>query len=473
MASEIASKELPAPKPDLPRNLEDIDYDSYRSIRFRPSQALWWNEPSKFRVEFFHMGKLYNRSVNINEITDTHHQKIPFMQENFNYEKSTYKPNFFSKPRGYAGIRVLYPLHKSDIYDEVLVFLGASYFRALGATQVWGLSGRALTQNTINGRERFPFFREFWLKKPDLDSNQLTILALLHGENVSGAYEFTLSPGETTTIDVLAQIYFWKGAGSRAGFAPLTSMFYFGENTIDKPADWRPEVHDSDGLLIHESNSWIWRPLSNPAQPVVNQFKVKELHGFGLMQRDRLFKNYEDLEAEYHHRPSAWVTPGEVWPEGSVILYTFPTTNEIVDNVNAFWTPEQAPASKKPYRIQYTVEMRKTDPESDLARILDTHIGSKTLEEETTSFVIDIERISQGSAINISSYTVDFEASGATVITTPRIIFNEPENCFRVLIDLKSPKIEDSSKLNGFDLALKLKKDAKPYSETWSYTWTP
>ena len=224
---------------------------------------------------------------------------------------------------GYAGFRILYPLNKTNQLDELGAFLGASYFRLLGKDQRYGLSARGLALNTgePDRPEEFPIFTDWWLGKPQKDDTTLTLFAILDSVSCTGAYEFHIRPGETTVADIDAVIYFRDqkkilAASTNAqpvktiGFAPLTSMFWFGKNSERKFDDYRPEVHDSDGLLVRMGNGeTLWRPLDNPAVMRHQIFSAPGIKGFGLLQRERNFAAYQDSFNFYHLEPSVWIEP--------------------------------------------------------------------------------------------------------------------------------------------------------------------
>lgn len=143
--------------------------------------------------------------------------------------------------------------------------LGASYFRVIGAGQVYGLSARGLAIDTaLPSGEEFPRFREFWIERPKPTDKRLTIYALLDSPRATGAYRFVIMPGRDTVVDVQSKVYLRDKVG-KLGVAPLTSMFLFGPNQPSPATNFRPELHDSNGLSIHAGNGeWIWRPLNNP-----------------------------------------------------------------------------------------------------------------------------------------------------------------------------------------------------------------
>ncbi|MCX8012562.1 MAG: glucan biosynthesis protein, partial [Desulfobacterota bacterium] len=349
----------------IPKFLLDIKYDAWRDIRFRPPKALWRNENLPFNVQFFHPGLYFPRAVTINVVESNGiSKKIPFSTELFEYEKmaAPLKKKIHSN-LGFAGFRLHYPINTPTYLDEVIVFLGASYFRAVAQYSNYGLSARGISINTVSSApEEFPYFKEFWLVKPSSEAKEITIYALLDGESVTGAYQFDVYPGKDTKVEVKATIFLRKEV-DRLGLAPLTSMFFFGENTNTRPInDFRPEIHDSDGLQIEfGSGEWLWRPLKNPQAIINNWFYTINPKGFGLIQRDRDFDHYQDLEAHYEKRPSAWISPKGEWGEGWVVLLQIPSNKEFDDNINALWVPAKPLAPKQPFSFAYTMSWHFPD----------------------------------------------------------------------------------------------------------------
>lgn len=344
----------PAASPPLPAELGSIDYDGLRDIRYRPARALWRDAQLPFETMFFHRGLYQREAVRVHEITPQGVRPLPYDSGDYDFGKNGFQPQAWGD-LGHAGLRVHYPLNSQQYKDELVVFLGASYFRALGAGQQYGLSARGLAIDTVGGAsEEFPRFTAFWLERPAADAKQLVVYALLESPRATGAYRFEVLPGAQTVTRVRARI-FLRGPVATLGIAPLTSMFFFGENQ-PLAGDFRPEVHDSDGLMIASGDGeWLWRPLQNPARPTVNSFTVQRLRGFGLMQRDRAFASYEDTESRYERRPSAWVQPVGDWGPGRVELLQLPTPDETHDNVVAYWVPAQLPAAGEPMDLSYDI----------------------------------------------------------------------------------------------------------------------
>jgi len=354
-AARLAAAPYRAPTTALPAPLKALSYDAYRDIRFRPERATWHAEGLPFELMYFHLGKYQTLPVRMHQIgADGVPRPLAFDPADYDYGANRLPPALL-KGLGHAGFRVHFALNSPAYKDELIVFLGASYFRALGAGQRYGLSARALAIDTVGGGgEEFPRLTEFWVERPAADARTLVVLALLESPRATGAYRFEIEPGDETVVDVRARLFLRDGV-TTLGLAPLTSMFLSGENQ-PRPGDFRPEVHDSDGLLVASGDGeWLWRPLSNPASPLTTSFALRALRGFGLMQRDRRFTSYEDLEARYDLRPSAWVEPRGDWGPGRVELVQLPTPDETHDNIVAYWVPDRLPAPGEAFDLAWRV----------------------------------------------------------------------------------------------------------------------
>jgi glucans biosynthesis protein len=384
----------PYRKPDgaLPPVLKALDYDQYRDIRFRPDRALWRDAGLPFEVMFFHRGLYFEEAVTIREVGLDVPREIPFDPDAFDYGKNTID-RAAVQGLGFAGFRVHFPVNTPTYRDEVLVFLGASYFRALGRGQRYGVSARGLAVDTAESTaEEFPRFVEYWIERPRADAKELTIYALLDSPRAAGAYRFVLRPGVTTALDVDARL-FLRGRVAKLGLAPLTSMFLFGPNQRPPREDYRPRVHDSDGLSIHSSTAeWIWRPLVNPRRLLVTSFALTSPVGFGLMQRERWFGHYQDLEARYDLRPSAWIEPKGAWGPGRVELVQIPVPDETHDNIVTYWVPDRAPRPREPFAFAYRLlwqKERETRP--PLAWVRETRRGRGYVKTDDGSVELHVD----------------------------------------------------------------------------------
>lgn len=379
-AKELASQPYKAQDREaLPGWMKGLSSDQYRDIRFRSDQALWSQGNLPFRAMFFHPGYVFREPVKIHEFTSSHSQEVRFTPQFFDYGPLVGERGDVPTDSGFAGFRLHAPLNKSDYFDELAVFQGASYWRALGKGQRYGIFSRGVAIDTgiENVAEEFPAFREFWLRKPEQNDPVVQVLALLDGPSVTGAYNFIIQPGQDTNMTVKAVLFPRKGA-QRFGVAPMSSMFWFGENSRRRFDDFRPEVHDSDGLLVkHKDGESIWRPLANDTGRLeTNFFSVEKLGGFGLLQRDRRFSAYEDAEAAYDQRPSLWIEPLNDWGKGNVMLMEIPTANELAENMVAMWVPAENPQPGQ--RLEFLYRQRWTtnaDPAQSGGHVIATRTG--------------------------------------------------------------------------------------------------
>lgn len=393
-AEKLAGAAFKKPADNLPKELQSINYDKYRDIRFKPEKSLWRNTNLPFEVAFFHQGLYYNMPVKINEINAQGVREIKFDPDNFTYGANKFSPDTMNG-LGFAGFRVHYPINTPQYKDELTVFLGASYFRALGKRQLYGLSARGLAVDTaLSSGEEFPRFVEFWIERPAPNAKEITIYGLLDSPRLTGAYQFVVKPGTTTVMEVTARLYLRDNVG-KLGIAPLTSMMFFGENQRPLNEDYRPEVHDSDGLLVHSgTDEWIWRPLLNPKRLLVTSFATSNPLGFGLMQRDRDFGHYEDLEARYDLRPSVWIEPKGGWGAGRVELVQIPVQDETNDNIVAYWVPDDPPKARESYTVEYKIYWQKeVEARSQLSSVMQTRRGQgyRHHPEDTVEFIIDFD----------------------------------------------------------------------------------
>ena len=393
-ARQLAAASFKPQESKLPSEIEKLNYDEFRDIRFKPARSLWRSDRLPFEIAFFHEGLFFKQPVKINEVSVEGVHEIKFTPDLFDYGSNKIDPGAM-RDLGFAGFRVHYAINSPRYKDEVLVFLGASYFRALGKGQIYGLSTRGVAIDTgLASGEEFPRFVEFWIERPVPSATELTIYALLDSRRVSGAYRFLLKPGTDTVTEVKARLFLRENV-TKLGLVPLTTMYFFGENQRSGRDDYRPEVHDSDGLSMHSgTGEWIWRPLVNPKRLLVTSFGMTNPAGFGLMQRDRDFAHYEDLEARYDLRPSGWVEPKGSWGPGRVELVQIPSADETNDNVVAYWVPDLPIALKQAYNFEYRVLWQKepgTRPPSSWVTQTRRGRGYAREDDGSIAFVIDFD----------------------------------------------------------------------------------
>ena len=466
-AAALAAASYKQAPPNLPKPLQALDYDQFRDIRYRPEAAYWRSARLPFELQFFHQGLYYDRPVRINEVSSEGVREIRFDPALFDYGKNALDPKRL-RGLGFAGFRVHYTLNTPKYKDEVLAFLGASYFRALGKGQRYGLSARGLAVDTglISGEE-FPRFTEFWIERPDATAKELRIWALLDSPRVTGAYRMLLKPGADTVVEVRARLYLREHV-AKLGLAPLTSMYLFGE--MQRPAhdDYRPEVHDTDGLSIETgTGEWIWRPLTNPRRLLVTSFAVNNPQGFGLQQRDRRFSSYEDLEARYELRPSTWIEPKGKWGAGRVELVQIPTPDETNDNIVTFFVPDTIPSPRQAYEFEYRLLWQKDgEPRPPSSWVTQTRRGHGYVRahDDTISFVVDFEgpALKKFAADAKLDAVVTTEGNGEIVETNA--YRNEVSGGARLVIRMKRQDDKKPVELRAF-----LRSGTTTLSETWSY----
>lgn len=479
-ARTLAAAPFEPPADARPPQIRALSWDEYVAIRYRAEKALWRQEELPFQIQFFHLGIFYDVPVRIFEVTGEGARPMRYEPELFDFG-----PNRFEEPLpgdlGFAGFRV--HAH-TDFSQDVIVFQGASYFRATHWRSHYGLSARGLAVDTGLGRpEEFPRFTAFWLERPAPADTVLTVYALLESESITGAYRFLLSPGGTTVIEVEASL-FPRRPVERLGIAPLTSMFQFGENDRRVADDWRREIHDSDGLSMWTgAGEWIWRPLVNPPELRVSSFVDQDPRGFGLIQRDRDFSNYQDEGAQYERRPSCWVEPLESWGRGRVMLVEIPTADETFDNIVAFWNPETPAEPGSEIALRYRLTWGDDVPvTARLARCTGTRIGKGGIighhhEANLRKFVVDfaggeLPLLKKGAAVEpvVSASrgkVADLTALDGTIRISP-LVRPVPEiGGWRVTFDLEW---EGTAPI---DLRLYLKLGPATLTETWLYQWTP
>lgn len=457
--AEDAYKPTPAPA----NFIKKLSYDDYRMIDFLPEAALFKDVQQPYRVMMDTRGSLFHTPIKLNVVGEEGARPVPYDPAQFDFEPLELTGEE-KAALGYAGFRLLAPFNKAGKYDEVLSVKGASFFRALGTDNHYGASARGVSIRTASpDGEEFPEFREFWLQQPNMGDESFVFHALLDGPSVTGAYQFRVQPGVQTRMDVKAVLYARKET-SQVGLAPLTSMFEFAPHDPDQSAtDFRPRVHDSEGLsAVLANGEWIWRPLSNPKTLQISTFATQKPQGFGLVQRTRGFDNYEDLEASYETRPSVWVTPGEGWREGRMVLVEIPTPNEYHDNIISYW--QLAEPLKKGESLEFSYQLdwgMETPVRAPLAEVHSTRTGLSEANGKRL-FIVDFDIDDVETAENVEAEVTS--SSGAVQVRSLK--FDLDHGRLRLTFEL------DQSGVSETELRAVLLRGEQPASETWLYRWS-
>lgn len=462
-AEALAASEY-QPSPLVPESWRNLSYDQYRKIWFDGRNALWQGSDKHLRVDFLPPGLYFPQAVEVNVIEEGKARPIAFDMGVFD-TTDKFPEVEIDATLGYSGLRLRAELEQPGIFQEFAVFQGASYFRGIGTGETYGLSARGLALKTGDPMgEEFPDFTAFWMETPRPGADSIVVHALLDSPSCTGAYRFDIAHGDTLRMSVTAEI-FARADLSHVGIAPLTSMFLFDETMRQRFDDFRPAVHDTDGLLMHNgAGEVIWRPLANPLTLQISAFSDNNPRGFGLMQRPRNFSDYADLEALYHSRPSAWITPQEDWGPGSVTLVEIPADLEIYDNIVAYWRPSKPIAAGQNHKMSYLLDWGE-DPAPEVGmplRVLNTAIGGRP--EGGKIVTIDFD---DGALVPEDLDELDIVLRSSSGTLSSGLVQRNPEtNGPRLAFTFKP---EDATYI---EFRAQLRLDGAPLSEVWLYRWT-
>ena len=458
-AKRRAAAPYAPPRSTEPSGLDKLSPEQYRSMHFNPDAGIWRAENLPFRLELLRAAPNLP-TVTVSTVEDGLAKDVAATPVMFQMSGTTTQLAKVSVPL--SGFRVRSRINSNKVWDEFLVFQGASYFRAVAKNLLYGLSARGLTIDTGEpSGEEFPVFTHFWIERPAPRANAIVIYALLESKSTTGAYKFTAQPGVETLTDV--EFTLFPRAEMRVlGIAPLTSMFLFDETNRGHLDDYRPEVHDSDGLQITtKSGEHLFRPLANPLKLQVSSFTTQVPEGFGLVQRSRQQSDFEDFDAQYERRPSVWITPKGDWGSGAVELVEIPSGRETNDNIVAFWRPAAALLPGHPAQFAYTVSWCADPPlPKGLGKVIATRSGA-SIDRKRRVFVLDIV----GAGEKLDGLRLDLSAS-AGAISNSALVSNGELHGLRASFEI-DPKDADV-----VELRLRVMRGDTPVSETWLYRWT-
>jgi periplasmic glucans biosynthesis protein len=444
----------------LPTALDKLSPEQYRSIHFNPDAGIWRAEELPFRLELLRAA--YNLpTVTLSTVQDGVATDVVATPAMFQMA-GTLPAQLGKVSLPLSGFRIRSRINSNKIWDEFLVFQGASYFRAVGKNLLYGLSARGLAINTGEPvGEEFPAFTHFWIERPGVRGKFIVIYALLESESTTGAYKFTVQPGVETQTDV--ELTLFPRAEMRAvGIAPLTSMFLFDETNRGHLDDYRPEVHDSDGLQITtKSGEQLLRQLANPLKLQVSAFTTQAPQGFGLVQRSRQQSDFQDFDAQYERRPSAWVTPKGDWGAGAVELVEIPSGRESNDNIVAFWRPSQPLLPGHPAQFAYSISWNDEPAlPKGLGKVLAARSGA-SIDRKRRVFLLDIV----GAGEKLDGLRLDLSASAGR-ISNATLTSNSALHGLRASFEI------DPRDADLIELRLRVMRGDMPASETWLYRWT-
>ena len=473
-ARSLAQKPFSAPPKRYEDLLNDLGYEAFMGIHTREDAALWADDDTPVTVEFFPLDQNARDPIDIHVVEDGRSRRLAYDADMFRYEDPELADRL-PDDLGFSGFRLV---DRSGEELEWLAFKGASYFRSPGGLNQYGLSARGVSIDTGYGEnEAFPRFSAYWLVKPAPGDSVITICALLEGEHVTGAYRMRVSRPGNVIMDIESRL-FQRNAVQRLGIAPLTSMFWFSETNARRGVDWRPEIHDSDGLAMATGHGErLWRALSNPPRVQYSAFQDENPQGFGLLQRDRAFDHYQDPEVGFEDRPSLWVEPKGDWGAGHVGLLELPTDEEVYDNINAFWVPRGKATAGHEWQFDYRLHWCGDEPyPSGLAQVVSTRTGRAggpgTYKDQSVlarKFVIDF------AGDTLDRLTEDAEPEPEVTAThgrigNPYVQHVEDTGRWRVIFDWKGELPPDDTPV---ELRARLGHNDRVLTETWMYAYYP
>jgi glucans biosynthesis protein len=460
-AKRLAGSAFVPQRNSLPAGIDKLSPEQYRSIHFNPDAGIWRAEKLPFRLELLRAAQSLPTTVKIATVEDGLAKEVEATPAMF--QMSGAKPaQLGNVSLPLSGFRVRSRINSAKVWDEFLVFQGASYFRAVAKNLLYGLSARGLAINTGEpAGEEFPAFTHFWIERPGPKAASIVIYALLESESATGAYKFTVTPGVETQTEVELSL-FPRTEMRSVGIAPLTSMFLFDETNRGRLDDYRPEVHDSDGLQITtKTGEQLFRPLANPLKLQVSAFTRDTPQGFGLVQRSRAQSDFQDFDAQYERRPSAWITPKGDWGNGAVELVEIPSGRETNDNIVAFWRPAQPLTAGHPVHFAYNVTWSDEPPlPKGLGKVVATRSGA-SIDRKRRVFMLDIV----GAGEKLDGLRLDLSSS-AGAISNATLVSNGELHGLRASFEV------DPKDAELIELRLRIMRADTPVSETWLYRWT-
>jgi glucans biosynthesis protein len=462
LSRALAKKPFEAPKSPLPDPFSSLTYDQYVAIRPKPGSAVWSGNNVGFAIEPLHRGFIFSTPMDIYIVEGGFARKLVYDSSAFDFGKLVIPGNL--PDIGFSGFRVLRTSEAGGAY-EVALYQGASFFRAQARGQNFGVTARGLSIRTAEPQgEEFPLFRSVWIEKPTLTDNVLVVYALLDSPSLTGAYRFTLRPGEATIIDTELTLT-TRAAVDHFGVSAMSATYLFGQLDHKRPDDIRPMVHEIDGLqMLTGKGEWIWRAISNRNTLQISAFSDSNPHGFGLLQRERSLEAYQDDDAHWELRPSLWIEPIGDWADGEVRLVEIPSDSENNDNVIAYWRPRASLAANAEIAFAYRQFWCWTPPaRPPLATVVESREGK--IGSKWRRFIVEFSSDAFAKPERLAEVKPTLTANPGK-ITSLRTFSSAERMTYRVVFDLE-PTSDGVS-----ELRLVLEADGKPASETWLYRWT-
>ncbi|MBI3274978.1 MAG: glucan biosynthesis protein [Methylocystis sp.] len=463
LARTLARRPFVAPPTDLHDPFANLNYEQYVSIKTKPGAAIWAGENRGFAIEPLHRGFIFANPVDIYIVENGAANRIAYDQSNFDY--GSVKVPEKLPDLGFSGFRVV-GAQDGGGSGELAMFQGASFYRAVAYGQYLGVTARGLAIRTADPRgEEFPVFRSFWIERPARADNALVIHALLDSASATGAYRFTLRPGEATIIDVELTLIA-RVAIDHFGVAGLTAASLFTPLDHRRTDDVRSAVAETNGLqMLTGKDEWLWRPVSNRDTLQISAFVDASPKGFGFLMRERDIDAYQDDDQHWERRPSLWIEPFGDWGEGAVQLVEIPSESEINENIVAYWRPKAPLAAGAEAKFAYRQFWCWSPPARSPLAVAREARGGRSPMPKLRRFVV----VFTGDILADPQRTANLKAAVTTspgTATNIRTFCNPQAKTCRVVFDV------DLAGEIFCELRLVLQSGDDPISETWLYRWT-
>ena len=462
IARDLAKQPFKPIASDLPDPFKTLSYEDYAAIKLKPDARIWNDGGVGFVVEPLHRGFQYGNPIQLNIVADGKAYRLVYETRLYEFGKLNPSPKIGDI--GFSGFRVVRGRGGQGA-AEVATFQGTNFYRALADGQVAGMMARALAIKVADAKgEEMPFFRQIWIEKPSAIADLLVVHAVIDSDSLTGAFRFTIRPGEATIVDVECTLFARK-AVDNFGLATMSATHLLGYMDHKRFDDYRPNVNEVGGVqMLTGANEWVWRPVSNREELQISTFIDSKPRGFGCMIRDRNFENFLDEEQHWERRPSIWVEPFGDWSDGGVQLIEIPSQSDANDNILCFWRPNAPLLSGSETSFSYRQFWCWDPPEKpDLARAARSHAGAVG---KRTRFFVEFEGdiLADDKRVSGMSPTLTASAGSLTMLKT----FPDHERkALRVLFEL------DPQGAGSSELRLVLEAQGNRISETWLYRWTP
>ena len=447
---------------DIPGAFRDLSYEQYATIRQRPGTAIWGAENTGFAIEPLHRGFIFSDPMEINLVADAKARRVLYDPALFDFGKLAVPSDVGDI--GFSGFRVL--AQGLNGFSDLAIFQGASFFRAVAPGQTLGTIARALSIKTADPRgEEFPAFRAVWIERPTLAAGALLIHALINSESVTGAYRFTLRPGDATIIDTECAL-FARVAVDNLGLATMSATHISGPIGERRNDDLRPSVSEVTGLqMLTGKGEWLWRPVANRDTLQISTFVDENPRGFGFLQRDRNFDHYQDDDQHFETRPSLWIEPIGDWSAGGVQLIEIPSDSETNHNIIGYWKPMQTLAAGSETFFAYRQFWCWNPPEQPPLAIVTQSRSGRGSSPKRRHYVVEFAGDILSTPQNMAAMKPNLNVAPGSIVLLRTFCSTEKKSC-RILFEI-DPGNETYS-----EMRLVLEAEGKPISEAWLYRWT-